>query len=72
MEPLGIVSSGYYAPLSVSAVFSVGAWTLFVGTTPDGKYVVEYHSAASSRYQRRYFDSETEALGDVESFGAKP
>jgi len=55
-------TSGYYAPLAVTATFTRGAWTLYVGTTPAGEHVVEFHTPASPRYQRQYFTTAREAL----------
>jgi hypothetical protein len=56
-------TSGYYAPLTVVATYRpTSAWTLDVGTTPDGTWVVEATSVAAPRPQRLYFDSRAEAV----------
>jgi hypothetical protein len=62
-------TSGYYAPLTVTATYRpTQAWTLDVGTTPDGKWVVEAQSIASARPQRLYFDTEAEAVAYASDF----
>jgi hypothetical protein len=64
-------SSGYYAPLHVAAILQPSrAWTIYIGQTPAGEWVAEYHSIAASRYQRSYFASEAEARAEAEKFGA--
>lgn len=61
--------SGYYAPLDIKHIHRpFPAWTIYTGTTPNGEWVNEYHSMASARPQRRYFQTEELALDDVKEF----
>lgn len=61
----GAAESGYYAPLTVHETLSKGAWRVEIGQTPDGKWVAEYHSTASPRYQRQYFATLDQAREDT-------
>ena len=59
----------YHAPLDAVKVYGHGAWMLTVGTILNGAtWVVEYQSAASSRYQRLYFATKAEAIEDARNF----
>lgn len=58
-------TSGYYAPMTTTQILEKGAWQCRIGQTPDGKWVAEYTSTASARYQRHYFDTEAAAVADA-------
>jgi hypothetical protein len=63
-------TSGYYDHARPIAEGTVGAWTLCVGTLPDGRYAVDHYSRADGRKQRLYFSDRAEALTYARTFGA--
>lgn len=64
-----VAESGYYAPLTVKhTVRPFPAWTIYVGTTPNGEWVVEWHTIAAARHQREYFPDEESAIRRVEEW----
>ena len=58
----------YHAQLEPVAQYQHGAWTLAIGTIYGETWVVEYQSAASSRYQRHYFATRAEAQAEADRF----
>jgi hypothetical protein len=61
-------SSGYYAPMRVERTVYLGAWTLAIGTTPDGAWCLHARSTAAARYQRFYFDTREQAEAELDRY----
>lgn len=66
------MTSGYYDEfVGATVTRQVGGWELEYGQLPDGRWAVDYYSAAAPRKQRHYFDQEHEAEKEFEHFGSK-
>ena len=64
-------SSGYYATARIERTVYLGAWTLALGATPDGRWVLHARSRAAPTYQRAYFDTREQAAAELDAWVAR-